>query len=219
MVLCNDEIGFVRTLVTTMLSLLTHPLSLHHASYVGLYLLLGGSGVYAPVPEEFTLLTAGFLIARGAMNPFIVLAVAITAALVFDTVLYVLARSGVRYAVALRDKAFANGFEKTRIFSVNHPLRTVFFLRFFMGFRLIGPLYAGFNKIPWPKFALATLASIGIYFPFVLSVGYFFHRSLPFILRIFRVLHVYLLLLLVVVVLGILAWYLARAWKRDVLSK
>ena len=165
-----------------MHSFFIHPLSLHNASYLGLYLLLGGSGVYAPVPEEFTLLTAGFLIAREVMNPFIVLPVAMTAALVFDSVLYTLARSGAPYAVALRNKVFAGGFEKTRLFSAKHPLRTIFFLRFFMGFRLIGPLFAGFNKIPWPRFAFATLASIGIYFPFVLFLGYTFHRSLPFIL-------------------------------------
>jgi membrane protein DedA with SNARE-associated domain len=171
------------------------------------------------VPEEFTLLTAGFLIAKGVMNPLLVVLTAMSAALVFDSVLYVLARSGASYAVALRDKAFTKEFDKTRIFSPNHPLRTIFFLRFFMGFRLIGPLYAGFSKIPWPKFALVTLASIGIYFPFVISMGYIFNRSLPFLLRIFRVLHVYLLILLIVVVLGILAWYLWRAWKRDVLAK
>ncbi len=192
------------------LSRFFNPLSLHHASYVGLYLLLGGAGVYAPVPDELTLLTAGYLIARGAMSPFIVIPVSILAALVVDSVLYLLARTGSRYAVRLRDRTIAKTLDHTYFFSPSHPMRTVFFLRFIVGLRIMGPLFAGFSKMSYGRFALATLANLIVFFPFVLALGYIFHNSLPQLIHIFRLIHVSLLYGVIAVAVVIILYVIFR---------
>jgi membrane protein DedA with SNARE-associated domain len=197
---------------------LFHPLSLHHASYVGLFFLLGGTGLYAPIPDELTLLTAGYLLAQGTLSIFITLPIAIAGGLVVDSVLYVLARTGATYAKRLRDRTLTHGLEKTWIFSPSHPLRTIFFLRFFVGIRILGPLFAGFNKISWPKFALVSVANMAIYFSFILWIGYTFHNTLPHIIRIFRIARTSLLIFFGVLLVAILV-FLAYKYLRIDTSK
>jgi membrane protein DedA with SNARE-associated domain len=155
---------------------------LQHFSYVGLFLMLLGAAIVLPIPEEITLLTAGYLIAIGIINWPLGLAVSVVALLAGDSFLFYLARLGGSHAQKLRARVNKIGLEKTWIFSPKQSLRAVFILRFLTGFRFIAPIYAGFEQAKWKWYLLVDLLAILIFVPGMLWLGYFFHASIiPFV--------------------------------------
>lgn len=181
---------------------------LEHLPYLGIYLLLGGSGMPAPVPEEVTLITAGYLAGRGLIHPLLAILVATVAVLVQDSVLFWLARAGSPYAQKIKDQAIAQGLEKTWVLSPSHPLRAVFFLRFIPGLRMFSPIFAGFNRARYEMFLLVDFVSLSIFVPIVFSLGYIFHVSLRHVREGLNVLHHYILYISAVVLVIVLAVYL-----------
>jgi membrane protein DedA with SNARE-associated domain len=146
-------------------------------SYGALIFLLSGSGIVSPVPEELTLVTAGYFVAGGFMDPYYVIAIGIFSILLGDSILFFLAKAGSRYAHNVHAKLIRYGLENTWIFAPNHPLRAVFILRFFTGLRMISPVFAGFNEATWAGFLVTDLAALLIYVPLLVYLGAFFHDS------------------------------------------
>jgi membrane-associated protein len=151
---------------------------LHQFSYLGIFLLLAAGAIVLPVPEEITLLTAGYLVALGVINAYIGIVVAVAGLLAGDTFLFSLARVGSTYAHKLRTRVNKIGLEKTWIFSPKQPLRAVFILRFLTGLRFIAPIYAGFEEAKWKWFLLVDLLAIVIFVPVMFGLGYAFHASI-----------------------------------------
>jgi|CXWL01.1.fsa_nt_gi membrane protein DedA with SNARE-associated domain len=149
-----------------------------HFSYVGLFLVLGGAGMFTPIPEELTLITAGYFAHKGVIDPLLAIPVSILAVLIGDSVLFFLAKTGAPYAQRLRSRKIAKRLEQTWVFSPTHPLRPIFFLRPFSGLRMLSPLYAGINDAHWVAFLLADLLALSIHIPLLFSIGYFLHPSL-----------------------------------------
>lgn len=173
---------------------------LEHLSYLGLYVSLGGTGIPLPVPEEVILITAGFLTARGIMLAWIAIPVAISAVLVQDSVLFFLARKGSSFTKRIHDQALVQGLEKTWVLSPSHPLRAVFFLRFFSGLRLLSPVFAGLNKARYRDFLLVDFLGLSIFVPTIFSLGYIFHVSFRRFKEGLYVFHHYLLYISIVAV-------------------
>ncbi len=149
----------------------------HKLSYLGMFFLLAGSGLVSPIPEELTLLTGGYFLAVGFMDPLRAVPIAMLAVLTGDSILFFLAKTGSHYAKGIHEKFKKIGLEKTWIFSPDHPLRAVFILRFFTGFRMISPVFAGFNEASWIGFILTDLAAIVIFVPTLFFLGYHFNAN------------------------------------------
>lgn len=149
----------------------------HKITYIGMFSLLAGAGIVAPVPEEITLLVAGYFVALGFMDLVKVIPLAIIAILIGDSILFFLARTGSRYAKGVHTRLITYGLEKTWIFSPTHPLRAVFILRFFTGLRMIAPVFAGFNGATWIGFLLTDLAALVIFVPIIVSLGFYFSQN------------------------------------------
>jgi len=160
----------------------------HKLSYFGMFVLLAGSGLIAPVPEEITLLSAGYFWATGLIDPVRALPLAVLAILTGDSVLFFLAKTGSRYARGVHAKLEKWGLEKTWVFSPNHPLRAVFILRFFTGLRMISPVFAGFNGATWAGFLAIDFAALLIYVPLIVSLGYHFHATFLEFVGLFEIL-------------------------------
>ncbi len=176
-------------------------------SYAGLFLFLFGSAIFIPIPEELTLLTAGYFVALGVLNPLYAVPLAICAMLLGDSLLFFLAKTGAHYAHRLHARMERIGLDKTWLLAPAHPLRAVFCLRFVTGIRLIAPLYAGFNSASWKGFLLTSLSSLIIFVSSMFLLGYAFHASfLPFVAFFEVVRHV--------VFAGILAIVGGGAWSR-----
>jgi membrane-associated protein len=179
--------------------------TLPQLSYFGLFLFLAGGAIFIPIPEEVTLLTAGYLVAIGVLRPLYGIPLAMLGMLAGDIVLFLLAKFGASYAQKLRDRVNKMGLEKTWIFSPTQPLRAVFLLRFITGFRFIAPIYAGFEEVSIQSYVLTDIASILIYTPIMFLLGYEFHHSIiAFIAGFELVRHAALIVLLAVVGGGVL---------------
>ncbi|HVW71857.1 MAG TPA: hypothetical protein VHB93_01755, partial [Candidatus Paceibacterota bacterium] len=155
---------------------------IHKLSYAGMFVLLAGAGIIAPVPEELTLLTAGYLSATGVMTLLYAVPIAIAALLTGDTFLFSLAKFGAPYAKKIHARLVASGLHNTWIFDPQKPLRAVFLLRFVTGIRLISPIFAGFNDASWVGFLAADLAALVIFVPLLTALGWYFSgHFLPFV--------------------------------------
>lgn len=153
------------------------PLLIHQLSYVGVFLFLAGAGIVAPVPEEVTLLTAGYFSALGYLNPYFAAPIAMLGILVGDSILFGLAKFGSRYARKIHERFIKMGLERTWMFSPNHPLRAVFFLRFVTGLRMITPVFAGLNGASWIGFLVTDFAALLIFVPLIMWLGFHFHAN------------------------------------------
>jgi membrane-associated protein len=191
------------------LQMLHHLPFLHEFSYAGMTLVLAGTGIILPIPEEVILLTAGYLAAEGFMDPFIAIPLAILGTLVGDSILFALAKAGSPFAEKLRNRLRKLNVSRTWFFSHEHPLRAVFFLRFVTGLRILSPIYAGFHAAKWPAFLATTFAALVIFIPLTFGIGYYFNDSLAHLLHGFAVFrHILFLGLLLFVGLGtVLAAY------------
>ncbi len=157
-------------------------LALQKLSYAGMFVLLAGAGIIAPVPEELTLLTAGYFSHIGVMMITRAVPVAIAALLTGDTFLFSLAKFGAPYAKKIHARLIESGLHNTWIFDPKRPLRAVFLLRFVTGIRLISPIFAGFNDASWIGFLATDLAALLIFVPVMTFLGWHFSTHfLPFV--------------------------------------
>ncbi|MDR3547659.1 MAG: VTT domain-containing protein [Candidatus Pacebacteria bacterium] len=195
------------------MTLLALPL-IHQLSYAGLFLLLFGGAIVVPIPEEITLLTAGYLVAIGDINAVIGVPVAVAGLLAGDCLLFFLARIGAAYAHKLRERVNKIGLDGTWLFSSSQPLRAVFLLRFLTGFRFVAPIYAGFEEVSWKGYLLTDIISVIIFVPLMFWLGYAFHASIIAFIAGFEVVrHALFILILAAAGTGLLAeWYLK--WRK-----
>jgi membrane protein DedA with SNARE-associated domain len=152
-------------------------LIIHKLSYAGMFVLLAGAGIIAPVPEELTLLTAGYLSAIGVMLLTRAIPLAILALLTGDTFLFSLAKFGAPYAKKIHARLVESGLHNSWIFDPERPLRAVFLLRFVTGIRLITPIFAGINDASWVGFIATDLAALVIFVPVMTWLGWHFHAT------------------------------------------
>ena len=150
---------------------------LHQFSYLGLFGLLAAGAIIVPIPEEVTLLLAGYLVGIGLISGLYAGLASILGLIAGDSLLFYLAKLGGSYALKLRSRVNKIGLEKTWIFSPKQPLRAVFILRFLTGIRFIAPIYAGFEQAPWKWFLLVDFLALAIFVPGMLWLGYEFHTS------------------------------------------
>jgi membrane protein DedA with SNARE-associated domain len=195
-----------------MSPLLIH--TLQQLSYFGLFGILAGSAIVLPIPEELTLLTAGYFIATGLLSFYGAIPVALAGLLFGDCVLFFLARTGSSRIQRLRERINKIGLEKTWIFSPEHPLRAVALLRFITGFRFIAPLYAGFEQASWRSYLLVNGLVLVIFVPGIITLGWYFHSSIVAFIAAFEVIrHAVFIGILALAGVGFLPHLYSRASK------
>jgi undecaprenyl-diphosphatase len=129
--------------------------------YPALFALILTESAGVPVPGETALLAAGVLAGAGHLALPVVIAVAVAAAVVGDTVGYWLGRRGGR-ALLLRRGPFKRErgevLDRGERFFARHGAKTVFIGRFIPGVRVAAAVVAGASAMPWPRFAVYNVA-------------------------------------------------------------
>jgi undecaprenyl-diphosphatase len=142
--------------------------------YPLLFALIFAESAGVPLPGETALLTAGVLAGTGRLALPLVIAVAIAAAVVGDTLGYWLGRRGGR-AVLLHRGPFAasrsHALEQGERFFERHGAKTVFLGRFVPGVRVVAAVLAGAGAMPWPRFAIYNLAGAFVWASTVASLA------------------------------------------------
>lgn len=147
-------------------------------SYVGVFGFSLLANLFVPVPEEIFLLVLGYLTASGVFNPILVTVIVIVGFSIIDILLYYLARRGNKLLLRGRDKFLKRlAFNDAKIMA-HHPNKVIFFARFLMQFRFLGPVLAGSYKVPFKRFFLVNLSALILYVPLVILLGDYFHSRL-----------------------------------------
>lgn len=151
-------------------------------SYGGVWLLSFAANVIVPVPEEAILLILGFLAAGPQWNGYILVPVIFAGVIASDIIIYILARKGNKIIMWAYNKIFASKVEGKTQWINKHMDKVIFFSRFLIQLRFLGPFLAGHMKVPFRKFITLDVAALLIYIPAYLTIGWYFRSRIEFIL-------------------------------------
>lgn len=137
--------------------------------------LLMNAGV--PLPGHLTYLTAAILSGRGALSLPAVIAVAVAAAIGGALLGYHLGKRGGRRLVD--DYGPRVGLTPPRVarmeaFFERHGVKAIFLTRFFVVIRTFGAIFAGMNRVPDGRFAVATAVGAVAWGAIFGTAGYVF---------------------------------------------
>lgn len=145
-------------------------------SYAGIFGLSLLANMVVPVPEEASLLAIGYVIGIGKINPVITTAIVIVGLLTSDLVIYTLSRHGNKPLMFVYNRFFAKTVGRNPEFLDKHIVKIIFFSRFLVQLRFIGPFLAGTKKISLRTFLTYELAALFIYVPTFLAIGAYFRN-------------------------------------------
>lgn len=153
------------------------------AGLATLFLLVLADALGVPAPGDSALFVAGALAADGSTPVVAIILVASAAAILGDTVVYWVGRSGGR-RVLLRDGRFAerrrSALAKADAFYARYGLLAVFVGRFIPGVRGVGALAAGTSGMRWGAFATVNAAACVSWTSLAVAAGYAVGPSLAF---------------------------------------
>ncbi len=149
--------------------------SLGGISYFGIFGISILANVFIPVPEEVVLLALGYIARSGGISIFAIMPIVMAGLLVSDVGMYILARSGNRLVTGFYNKFFAKRIGTHQYWIETHIKKVIFFSRFLMQLRFLGPFMAGHLKIRFRTFLFYELAALIIYVPFIVWIGWYFH--------------------------------------------
>jgi undecaprenyl-diphosphatase len=148
--------------------------------YPALFALIFAESAGVPVPGETALLTAGVLAGAGHLALPLVVAVAIAAAVMGDTIGYWLGRRGGRAVLTRRGPLMGwrtHALEAGERFFERHGAKTVFIGRFFSLLRVTSAWLAGISQMAWWRFLAWNAAGGIVWATLVGVVSYYFGRA------------------------------------------
>lgn len=151
-------------------------------SYFGIWGVAVLSNVVIPIPEEAVLLVLGFLSGTPAINGFIVAPVVFFGLLLSDIVMYFLSLHGTKVVNFFYKKVFASRLENRRAWMETHINKVIFFSRFLVQLRFLGPFMAGQMRLPFRQFLLYDVLALIIYIPLYICIGWYFHNRVEMII-------------------------------------
>lgn len=157
---------------------------LQTAFYPALLGILVIASLGVPIPEDFPLIAAGFIMRTNPETAswFGTIGVALVGIMTGDTVLYGLGRRWGRGVIGHRSVNWLitpTLYERAAASFQKRGVWYCFFGRFFMGIRAVMCMTAGATHFPFWKFWLADFAGALLSVPFFVAVGYIFAGLVP----------------------------------------
>lgn len=150
-------------------------------SYLGILGVAFLANVVVPVPEEIVLIAFGYIARDGAIGAPMVILLVLVGLFASDTVMYLLSRAGNRYVSFFYNKIFARRLGSHDAWISTHLPHVIFFSRFLIQLRFLGPFIAGQKKASYRFFATYDLLALLVYVPLFVWLGWYFQRRLEFI--------------------------------------
>jgi len=144
--------------------------------YIFIFFGLFAGGLGAPIPEDLLLLIGGFLSWAGYTDLYLTIAISITGAVVGDYLVFYLGRKwGSNVLGHPRLSRWLTSHRLSRIHDHfdRYGGKTIFFARFFAGFRMAVYLVAGSIRMNAQKFILTDLCGAAVSVPLVTLLGIF----------------------------------------------
>lgn len=186
--------------------------------YAGLALLSLLENLVPPIPSEFVLPFAGFLVADGRLNGAVALLATTVGGFAGTTAFYWLGKSLGDERVRAFIKRFGRyvllqeaDYDDALRFFQAHDVKVVFWARFVPGVRSLISLPAGVARMPFGRFALYTLLGTVLWNGALLLAGWLLGERWELVLDVVDRLEGVLWVLLGLVVVGWIVW---RRWVR-----
>ena len=159
------------------------------------------------LPGDSLLFAAGALAANNLLNPHLLFALLLVAAIIGDAVNYAIGHYIGPKVFERKDSRFIKReyLERTHKFFLKYGGKAIVFARFVPIVRTFAPFLAGVGAMPYHKFALFNVTG-GIAWVALFSYGGYFFGSLPFVEKNFK------LVILGIIVVSILP-ALFEAWR------
>jgi len=146
--------------------------------YVGIFIWFVTFDQLTPIPEEFSLLLLGYLIANHVFDPFLAGIAAVAGFLTIDIIYYFLSRSGSRLVRKKRENSESSFTRKYKEKLQNNLPKTLLILSFIPRLRLMGPILVGALKVPFKKFMLFNTIGVCLVTLIYITLGVIFQESL-----------------------------------------
>ena len=170
--------------------------------------------VGVPLPGETILITAGYLVHQGTLDPADAIASGILGTIVGNQIGYLVGREGGRPFVLRWGRYVgitAERLVRVEGFFARHGGKAIFLARFVPGLRAFGALVAGISLMHWRVFFFYDVLAGAVWGAASILVGYLFSGSLELVEEWLGSATVVLVVLLVLT----LVFYLAYRWVAD----
>lgn len=181
--------------------------SLGSLSYGGVFVVALLSNMVIPVPEEIVLLAIGYLTGIGIFMYPAVMAIFILGMLASDYLLYSLSLRGSHLVSKLHKRLEKRGLLKNETYLRKNINKIIFFSRFLVYLRFIGPVVAGSLKVHRRKFLTYDFLALVIYVNIFLALGNYFHKQISIISNgIAKFIHYFETVIIIVLVVIVLRY-------------
>lgn len=155
--------------------------SLGGLSYFGVLILAMLSNMFIPVPEEIILVVMGYLSGNGQFMYPLVMGIFILGLMISDYALYSLTLHGSRLVQGFIKRLQKRGLLKNEGYTRRHIKKIIFFSRFLVYLRFIGPVMSGYLKVDRKTFLTHNFLALVVYVNIFLGLGHHFHKQIEII--------------------------------------
>lgn len=155
--------------------------SLGGLTYGGVFILALLSNLFIPVPEEIVLLAMGYLTGIGIFAYPVVMGIFILGMLTSDYLLYSLSKKGSKLTAKLQRRLEEKGILKNKEYVSKNIDNIIFFSRFLVYLRFIGPVLSGAVGVERRRFLKFDFLALVVYVNLFLGLGNYFHKQISII--------------------------------------
>lgn len=154
-----------------------------HYSYVGIFLWFFLIDQLTPIPEELVLVTVGYIVHTGLINPFFAGIAALLGLMLVDNIYFLLAYKSNKWTQKLKKKQRGKVMNKFQEKLRKNQISTLFLIAFIPKVRFFGPIIAGLSKISHKRFFIVNMCASSIYVALYLTLGIFFHNTIEHVIH------------------------------------
>jgi membrane protein DedA with SNARE-associated domain len=189
-------------------------------AYGTVFVLLFFAGWLVPLPEEPTVIAAGYITAKNGLSLPIMLAVVLAGIQCGDVMIYFIGRRHGDWVFRLRLFRWLlppERLEKARRLFAEHGSKMAFFGRFIAGIRLVVFFTAGNLGVPLGTFIFYDFLAIVLTIPIGVVAGWYFADHIDRAFVVMKQSHriAIAVALLIVVIFAVKRWLAARALRRE----
>lgn len=175
-------------------------------TYGGIFAVSLLAGYLLPIPEAVALVVIGFFAFKAKFSFGLTLLLSILGVVVGDNILFWLSKQGSRHVDYFIKKLKKNKIVEYEEWVKNNLGKTIYFLRFFAGFRFLGPVLAGMLNCKWKKFVLHNAIACAVHTSVFVALGYYYKTNILLLIAEVEALK-YILLFVSSSILGVLVHF------------
>lgn len=147
-------------------------------SYLGIFGISFLANVVVPVPEEIVILALGYVVGTGHFNFWFMVPVVFLGALISDVAMFSLSLHGNKIVRGVYDKFFSKIVPIQQHTYEKHINKIIFFSRFLVNLRFLGPFLAGQARVSYKHFLKYHIPALAIYITFLIWAGGYFQNRI-----------------------------------------